>query len=148
MKTTDQFIRQLNQTSRIIAAGLNQVLESYGIFSSEWTIITTIEEKGSMSQAALANYLNIEPPAISKSIANLERKGLIQRKEGIDKREKTVFLSDKALSQYPEWEQAVDQHRKQLLVGLPSESLNDVQLILKSIFQNAQKTRVITKIIE
>ena len=107
MKTTDNVIRQLYQTTRIISARLNQILEPYGIHNSEWTIIAAIKQKDAMSQVALANYLNIEPPAISKSLVNLERKGLIERKEGTDKREKTVSLSEAALRQYPQWEKVV-----------------------------------------
>jgi len=146
MKTTDNIIRQLYQTTRIISASLNQILEPYGIYHSEWTIIMAIKEKDVMSQIALANYLNIEPPAISKSLVNLERKGLIQRKEGTDKREKTVFLSEEALRQYPQWEKIVGHHRKQILIGLTDERLSELYITLKSVFINAQKIKCGDKI--
>lgn len=139
MQTTDKLIRQFYQTTRAISAGLNQILEPYGIYSSEWTIIAAIKEQGAMSQAILANYLNIEPPAISKSLVNLERKGLIQRKEGTDKREKTVFLSEEALRQYSQWEKIVGQHRNQILTGLTDENLSELYAVLKTIFINAQE---------
>ena len=141
MKTTDDIIRQLYQTTRIISATLNQILEPYGIYNSEWTIIAAIKEKDAMSQVALANYLNIEPPAISKTLVHLERKGLIQRKEGIDKREKTVSLSEEALRQYPQWEEAVGHHRKQILIGLTDEKLSELYVMLKTVFLSAQKTK-------
>ena len=146
MKTTDDIIRQLYQTTRIISAKLNQILEPYGIHNSEWTIIVAIKEKDVMSQVALANYLNIEPPAISKTLVNLERKGLIRRKEGIDKREKTVFLSEEALRQYPLWEEIVGCHRKRILLGLSDEKLNELYITLHTVFLNAQKTNSGAKI--
>lgn len=145
MKTTDNVIRQLYQTTRIISARLNQILEPYGIYNSEWTIIAAIKEKGAMSQVSLANYLNIEPPAISKSLVNLERKGLINRKEGTDKRSKMVSLSTEALHQYPLWENVVGNHRQQILIGLTDEKLSELYTTLKLVFSNAQKTKLNAK---
>lgn len=141
MKTTEQIIHQLYQTTRIISTGLNQQLEPCGIFSSEWAIITTVKTQGTMSQTALANYLHIEPPAISKSLANLERKGLIERREGCNKREKTVVLTDLALSRYPHWNDIVRQQRQQLLAGLTPERLDSLYGVLKDIFNNAQQAK-------
>ncbi len=138
MKTTEQIIHQLYQTTRIISTDLNQQLEPCGIYSSEWAIITTVKTRGAMSQTALANYLHIEPPAISKSLANLERKGLIERREGCNKREKTVVLTDVALSRYPHWNDIVRQQRQQLLAGLTQERLDSLYGVLKDIFNNAQ----------
>ncbi|MBP2660850.1 MAG: transcriptional regulator, MarR family, partial [Firmicutes bacterium] len=64
MENSELLLHQLFQTVRIIAKGLNKSLEPHGIYGSEWSIITTLNEKGSMTQGALANYLNIEPPAV------------------------------------------------------------------------------------
>ncbi|HWR09863.1 MarR family winged helix-turn-helix transcriptional regulator [Sporomusa sp.] len=141
MEVTEKIIHQLYQTTRIISTGLNQQLEPCGIYSSEWAIITTVKTKGAMSQNGLANYLNIEPPAISKSLANLERKGLIERREGCDKREKTVFLTNAALGQYAHWDDIVRQHRQRLLAGLSEERLANLHESLKDIFANAQQAK-------
>jgi len=137
MEITGKIIHQLYQTTRIISTRLNQRLEPCGIYSSEWTIITTIKEQGAMSQSSLANYLNIEPPAISKSLANLERKGIIKRREGSDKREKTVFLTDETLRQYHHWEDIVRRHRQQILAGLSKEELDQLYGSLQKICANA-----------
>lgn len=141
MKTTDDVIRQMYQTTRIISVSLNEILEPYGLFSSEWAIITVIKEKGLMSQISLANYLNIEPPAISKSLMSLERKGIVRRQEGVDKREKMVTLSEEALRSYPLWEEAVARHREKTLAGLTDNNLRELYGTLRSIFLNSQKMR-------
>ncbi|MBP2625756.1 MAG: slyA 5 [Firmicutes bacterium] len=141
MEKTDELFRQLYQTTRVISKGLNQMLQKHGIYSSEWTIITTIKDKGEMPQAVLANYLNIEPAAISKSLINLERKGFIWRREGTDKREKTVFLTEASLQLYPQWEEVARWHRQQLLIGLSEEKLNETYELLQAIFTNAQHVK-------
>lgn len=139
MEKPEILLHQLFQTVRIVGKGLNKSLEPYGIYSSEWSIITTLNEKGSMTQGALASYLNIEPPAVSKSLVKLERKGLIMRLSGMDKREKKVTLSQEAVKQYLTWKEIVGQHRKAILQHLSEEEQRHLTMLLKTIFQDAQQ---------
>ncbi|MBP2652937.1 MAG: transcriptional regulator, MarR family [Firmicutes bacterium] len=138
METTDRVMHQLYQTTRIISKSVNKMLESHGLFSSEWTIIKVIKERGSMSQATLANYLNIEPAAISKSLFKLEKKGIVERRAGSDKREKAVFLTEAALQQYPIWQDVVARNRKQVFNELSAEDQNQLYMLLKAIFRSAK----------
>ncbi|WP_378953745.1 MarR family winged helix-turn-helix transcriptional regulator [Pelosinus sp. sgz500959] len=139
MESSELLLHQLFQTVRIISKGLNKNLESHGIYSSEWSIITTLHEKGSMPQGALANYLNIEPPAVSKSLVKLEQKGLIMRIPGDDKREKKVTLTEKAVDQYMIWGEIVGHHRKAILTNLSEDKQKEITMLLRGIFQNAQQ---------
>jgi len=139
MECSELLLHQLFQTVRIISKGLNKNLEPHGIYSSEWSIITTLNEKKSMTQGALASYLNIEPPAVSKSLVKLEQKGLIMRIPGDDKREKKVILTEKAEEQYLTWSQIVGHHRNAILAKLPEEKQKEVTILLKTIFQSAQQ---------
>ena len=81
-------VHQLYQTTRAMSKSVNRALYSTNIYGSEWTILKTIHDQGTMTQTALANYLNIEPAAISKTIRQLMKKNLIMRQSGEDKREK------------------------------------------------------------
>ncbi len=139
MESAELLLHQLFQTVRIITKGLNKNLEPHEIYSSEWSIITTLKKNESMTQGALASYLNIEPPAVSKSLAKLEQKGLIMRIPGDDKREKKVILTEKAEDQYLTWNQIVGHHRKAILANLSEEKQKEVTTLLKTIFQNAQQ---------
>jgi len=139
MENSELLLHQLFQTVRIISKGLNKNLESHGIYSSEWSIITTLHEQGSMTQGTLASYLNIEPPAVSKSLVKLEQKGLIMRIPGDDKREKQVALTEKTMEQYLMWREVVGHHRNAILTNLSEEQQQEVTMLLKIIFQNAQQ---------
>lgn len=138
MDKSEILLHQLFQTIRIISKGLNKSLEPYGLYSSEWSIITTLKEAGPMTQGALASYLNIEPPAVSRSLVKLEEKGLITRTSGIDKREKNVCLSVAALRQYPKWLEVSGQHRQAILSDLTEEKVNELTLLLKNVYHSAQ----------
>lgn len=134
-----KLIHLLYQTTRAISQGVNQVLDDYGLYSSEWSIIVAINETGPVSQIALANYLNIEPAAISKTVVKLEEKGFVERKPGNDKREKTVYLTEQAQKQFAIWEKAIDQHRQAILADLPQAKQHDLYVMLDSIYSNSQK---------
>lgn len=139
MKNSELLLHQLFQTVRIISKGVNKRLESHGIYHSEWSIIVTLYERGSMTQGALAVYLNIEPPAVSKSLVKLEQKGFIIRIAGDDRREKKVTLTEKAVEQYSTWSEIIGQHRNSILTNLSEENQQQLTMLLQIIFQNAQQ---------
>ena len=139
MTKQEKLLHQLFQTVRMISKGLNAILEPYGLYSSEWAIITTLKESGPLTQGSLSNYLSIEPPAVSRSLVKLEKKGFIKRISGTDKREKRVSLSEEALAQYPQWLEVSRQHRHAVLADLPEETQAELELWLKSIYQSAQQ---------
>lgn len=136
---SDQLIHLLYQTTRAISQGLNQTLADHGLYSSEWSVIKAIKEKGTISQITLANYLNIEPAAISKTLVKLEEKGFVERGIGSDKREKKVFLTEKGLSEFPVWEKVVEKHRQAILADLSEEKQNQLYEMVQSIYVNTQK---------
>ena len=136
LETSDRLMHQLYQTTRAISKNLNYLLGEYGIFSSEWTILKMIKEKGNMSQVALSSYLNIEPAAISKSLVKLEKKGFVERKVGTDKREKNIYLTATALEQYPLLIQIVAKHREQTLAALSQSQQKELIVLLKTMYAN------------
>lgn len=135
----DKLIHLLYQTTRAISQGVNQALSDYGLYSSEWSIIMIITKTGPISQISLANYLNIEPAAISKTVIKLEEKGFVERRSANDKREKKVFLTEKTYSQYPIWEKAINDHRQSLLTDLSDEEQCTFAEMLQVIYLNSQK---------
>lgn len=139
MDNSEILLHQLFQTARIISKGLNHCLEPYGLYSSEWSIITTLEKTGPMTQGALASYLNIEPPAVSRNLVKLEKKGLITRTAGMDKREKTVCLSAAALKQYSKWLEISGLHRQAILSGLTEDNRKELTGLLKTVYQSAHQ---------
>ena len=135
---SDRLVHVLHQSVRSIGSGLNFILEPHGIYSSEWSIITTLYQKKDISQKELANYLCIEPAAISKTVVKLEKKGYIDRKEGLDKREKIVFLTSLALENYPTWQSLVAKHRQALLENTTQIEQQTLYDLLTKIYKNAE----------
>jgi len=142
VNNSDILLHTLLQTTRVIAKGVNQLLEPWGLFSSEWSIIRALKLNGPQTQRALAAFLHIEPPAVTRSLARLEQKGLIDRNEGMDRRTKKVSLSERAVLLYPEWEKLVGKHRSALLDDLSGDRQDDLRNLLANIRENALKFEV------
>lgn len=112
-----------------MSKSVNRSLDSTNIYGSEWTILKTIHDQGTMTQTALANYLNIEPAAISKTIRQLVKKDLIMRKSGRDKREKYIYLTELAQQQYDSWFKIIEQNCMRVLEAITE----DEQIILMNL---------------
>lgn len=138
MNNSDRLLHNLHQTTRVIARGVNRVLQPWGLSSSEWSIIRVLKLHGPQTQRALAAFLHIEPPAITKSLVRLEQRGLIDRSEGKDRRTKKTSLSERAVQLYPEWEERIREHRSALLADLSGERQEDLQDLLTHIRENAR----------
>ncbi len=139
MNTAETVMHYLYQTTRSITKGINPRLEPSGLYSSEWAVIVALKERTKMTQAELALYMNIEPPAISKSLGQLEKKGWISRLPGErDRREKYVALTEAALAEYPKWEGVVGQHRQEVLQRLSEEEQRQLAKYLQLLFENAE----------
>lgn len=108
-----------------MSKSINRSLDSTNIYGSEWTILKTIHDQGTMTQTALANYLNIEPAAISKTIRQLVNKDLISRESGKDKREKYIYLTPLAEEQYDSWFKIIEKNCLKVL-----DAINDEERII------------------
>lgn len=114
LEQASKLVHQLYQTTRAMSKSINRALDSTNIYGSEWIILKTIHTQGTMTQTVLANCLNIEPAAISKTLRQLEKKHLITRQSGTDKREKYIYLTPLAMEQYDTWHQIIKQNSKRV----------------------------------
>ena len=83
--------------------------------------------------------MHLEAAAISKSVAKLETKGLVVRKEGLDRRERKVALAPKAKEAYGCWMECTGRHRQAVLADFTEEELQTLLQALQRLQQNADK---------
>lgn len=138
MDTNGKIMHQLFQLTRIISQSLNLRFSPYRLHISEWGLILALMEKGALTQGELAHYLSIEPSAVSRSLSGLENKGYVLRKPGFDKREKMVFLTDRAKEIFQECDHIASQHRQNLLTAFTEEQKQELSRMLALLFQSAQ----------
>lgn len=132
----DQLIHQLYQTMRAFSKTLNNEIFTTGVFSSEWYVLKMVKEHESISQLELANILNVEPAAISKTLTKMASKNLIQRHRVAGKRENYILLTSHAEEIYDELEVKVQQHRRKALQNLSQEERKIMLDLAHRIYNN------------
>jgi DNA-binding MarR family transcriptional regulator len=136
LEQASKLVHQLYQTTRAMSKSINRALDSTNIYGSEWIILKTIRTQGTMTQTVLANCLNIEPAAISKTLRQLEKKHLITRQSGTDKREKYIYLTPLALEQYDTWHQIIKQNSKRVFEAVNESEQATLMKLLGKIRQH------------
>lgn len=119
----------LHQLSRHLTNKLNETLKPFGLYSAQWSVLFVLKTKGSLTQKELCEYLFVEAPPMTRTIQRLVKQGYVKQVPGQDKREKYIQLTDEALREYSQWEQAVFECNKTLLEHLPEKSQEALYLL-------------------
>ena len=94
---------------------LNRALAPYGLNSGQYQFILNLFEHPGITQDKLPELICINKSNVARTLAQLEKKGLIRREVNPeDKRTATVFLTERAHDLYPQimsaikvWDDAV-----------------------------------------
>jgi MarR family transcriptional regulator, transcriptional regulator for hemolysin len=128
----------VNQLARSYTKRLNERISPLGIFASQWGIILYLNENKQATQVELGAYLSVEAPTITRTLSRMEDMGWIVRREGRDKREKLIEMTDKAREMFPEWEAVSGALEKEATKGISEEEMEAFEQILDKILANLE----------
>ena len=113
----------LADASRLIRKLADRRLGTIGVTRAQWQALGNLRRLGPMTQAALAEVMEVETATIARLTDRLEAAGLIERKaEAQDRRVKLVTMTDKAAALMDEMGVIGQKLRDDMLVDLsPSE---------------------------
>jgi len=134
----DRLIHQLYQTLRVFSKTLNTAICASGIYSSEWTVLKLVKEHGTISQVEMIEYLGVEPAAISKTLAKLEKKQVIERYYNKTGRGKIIALTAEGLRLYEALDAIVRQHRQKALQGIGPQEQQILYRLLQRMDANVR----------
>jgi len=87
----------LADASRLIRKLADRRLGAIGLTRAQWQALGNLKRMGAMTQAALAEIMEVETATIARLIDRLEAAGWIERRaEAQDRRVKLVTMTDKA----------------------------------------------------
>ncbi|MDQ0252918.1 DNA-binding MarR family transcriptional regulator [Evansella vedderi] len=133
---TSRLFHTLNQKVRLLTKELNEVLQPFQLFSSQWTILYILSEKGPMSQTEIWKYLEVEAPTTTRTLVRMEASGWIYRKPGRDKRERIVELTETAKEKYPSIKKTVENLEQRLVYQLSDQEQHQLQQLLEKLEEN------------
>lgn len=123
----------LNQRARLFSKSINTHLIDHGLYASQWSILFCLYHFGTMTQTQIWKYLNVEAPTVTRSLAKMEKNGWITRRQGEDKRERLIELTDEAKSKFSTIKQSVTEMENQLLVNLTMDEKKQLYDLLNKI---------------
>ncbi|WP_090832759.1 MULTISPECIES: MarR family winged helix-turn-helix transcriptional regulator [unclassified Bacillus (in: firmicutes)] len=132
MQDKHQLFHTIHQLSRKLTKHLNEALEPFGLYSAQWSVLYVLKEKGTLTQKELCDYLAVEAPPMTRTIQRLSKLGYIQLQTGEDKRKKFIGLSEKALEDFPKWEETVLRLNQKLVENLPESAQKDLRQLISS----------------
>lgn len=126
-------IHELFQRSRLLSKELNQALKEHGLFAAQWTVIYCIYQHGEMTLTQIWKYLNVEAPTITRTVTRLEQMGWLETREGKDRREKYVRLTESSNVRLSEIKKTIIQFEEQSLKNLTEEEEQLLVRLLKKM---------------
>lgn len=124
---------EMHQKARLSNKEVNEALKDYGLYSAQWSILFCLKRFGIMTQTEIWQYLNVEAPTVTRTLMKLEQRNFIIRKEGKDKRERIVELTDEAKSLIPKIEGKIAEVECRLLQSLSDDEVNELTRLLKKL---------------
>jgi MarR family transcriptional regulator for hemolysin len=133
----DEYVlHQVFQVVRAFSKTLNNEIYRSGIYSAEWTVLTTVYKGKIQQQSDLIQYLALEPGAISRTLTKMEQKGLIKRSYRENERGKFIELTEKGLQLRQSLEEQVNAHRQRVLQGINVAERRQLKKIMSALQKN------------
>lgn len=123
----------LQQKSRHIKKILNIQLTNHDLYMAQWSILYCLHKFGPMTQKEILIYLNVEAPTLTRTIARVEDNGWIVRREGEDKRERIIELTETAIEKFSSIKELIGEKEAELLRQFSTEEKVQLYTLLQKI---------------
>jgi MarR family transcriptional regulator, transcriptional regulator for hemolysin len=121
IETYQKFFQQFLLLYRPFENNLNIQLGKHDLHRAQWSILHFLFNYDLATLVELANYLSVEKPTITRTIARLEELGYVEHVPSKDKREKRMRLTELGKKIYSEVRVTIDQYEQDILKGITEE---------------------------
>lgn len=114
----------LHDVARLLRRRFEQRAGESGLTRSQWQAVAYLAKHEGISQAGLADLLEIEPITLTRILDRLAEKGLVQRRpHPTDRRSWSLYLTEAARPLLQEMERIAETIRTEALQGVAPEHL-------------------------
>jgi MarR family transcriptional regulator for hemolysin len=122
------------QTARQWRRAVDRELQPFGLTEATWLpLLRVARAREPMRQKDLAESLSLYDSSVVRLLDNLQEKGLIERREGADRRAKTIHLTDLGKASVDRVEGISRQVRERTLANIPDKDIENISGILEQI---------------
>jgi DNA-binding MarR family transcriptional regulator len=126
----------VHDVARLLRTTFDRRVKDMGLTRSQWWVLNHLYRKDGMTQAELADLLELERPTLGRLLDRLEANGWVRREAcGADRRAKRVFLTDEVGPSMREMRAIAAELRSDALCGIGPEEQErfvDTLLAIKS----------------
>jgi len=127
---------KVNQLARSFTKKLNEKISPLGLHSSQWAIIVCLYEKKQCTQIELSQYLRVEAPTITRTLARMEENGWVTRQYGTDKRERHIKLTEKSHGMFVKWHEVKNNIEIGAIKDISKDELDIFNNVLEKMIKN------------
>ncbi|MEK5183834.1 winged helix DNA-binding protein [Solibacillus sp. FSL R5-0691] len=132
------FFLQLHRFHKRYMQRLTNILAVHELSNANWSLMQYLANEDLATMSQIAKYWDVEKPTVSANVKTLTKLEIIQMKQGNDRREKYISLTEKGERLYENISPEIKFLQNQLLNNLSDEqqelfekALSDMEKILK-----------------
>jgi DNA-binding MarR family transcriptional regulator len=130
----------VHETSRLRRKAIDQVLKPLGVTGTQWWVLTSVSLRPGLSQARLADELNLGKVALGGLIDRLMKNGLIDRRpDAEDKRVNLIFLSEAGLNLVRDIKRISSGVQDEAMAGISLDDIDTTISVLERMMSNLEK---------
>jgi MarR family transcriptional regulator for hemolysin len=127
----------IHDVQRLLRKRFEARASGLGLSSAQWRLMVRVAKEEGISQARLAELLEIEPISVSRLVDRMEEGGWIERRsDATDRRVRMIFPTAKASAAYAEVKSLAGEVYEDSLVGVSPEDRRILIRTLDIIVQN------------
>ena len=135
-----KFMKMLNNISRSQAIYRYSKISVEDLSPSHYSFVLAICAAPGLSQEEIARELCINKSTVARNLSTLEENGYVERRSiPTDKRQFSVYPTDKTLSVIPKIREASGEWMRLLSEGIPKEELDIFDSVLRRMQERAGK---------
>lgn len=127
----------LYDTARLMRRDFDRRARKVGLTRAQWMVISYLDRNEGSNQAAIADFLDVEPITIVRHLDRLEEAGWIERRiDPNDRRARLIYLTDKARPILATKQELGAEMREVMLAGLSEPAREQLLTSLQKIRVN------------
>jgi MarR family transcriptional regulator for hemolysin len=127
----------IHDVQRLLRKRFETRASGLGLSSAQWRLMVRVAKEEGVTQARLAELLEIEPISVSRLVDRMAEGGWIERRaDAADRRVRMIFPTAKASAAYAEVKSLAGEVYEESLVGVPPEDRRVLIRALDAMAQN------------
>lgn len=132
----------LHDVSRLSRLAFDRRAAPLGLTRSLWTVLAHLRHREGISQAALAQIMEIEPISLTRLIDRLAANGMVERRpDPADRRANQLYLTPAAQPVLKQMQDIAREVRVEALEGVTAEELQGFLAVAERLRANLSKAR-------